>query len=142
MRVISCSTVSPDTTALLVKTDDGGAWFLSSPDGDTPIHLALAEWFTLGGSPEPFVLTHGPIPDLTSRQIRLGLLQFGVTDAAVEAAFGALPPAERAAALVEWRHSNSFSWSHPLVQRLLSVVLPGMTDEEREAVWRGAAQIV
>lgn len=54
-----------------------------------------------------------PLPDLSPRQVRLGLLSIGITEGAVEAALEADPEA-----LIEWRYATSIERQHPLVSSL------------------------
>ena len=73
-------------------------------------------------------------PTLSPRQVRLGLLSIGVTNALVEVALG-----EDEAALIEWHYATSIERSHPLVDSLADhFELP---PEQVDSLWLWAAEL-
>lgn len=57
------------------------------------------------------------VPNITPRQLRLWLLQNGITRAMVEQKIADIPDAaEREAAEIEWEYATGFVHTHPLVQ--------------------------
>lgn len=78
------------------------------------------------------------LPALTPRQIRLMMLQIGVSESAVEAAIAAIEdPVDRAAAQIEWSWATRYERDHPLVVQLAAALEfePG----ELDALWEYAA---
>lgn len=71
-------------------------------------------------------------PNLTARQLRLGLLSFGKLDA-VPTAIAALPEPEKSQADIEWQFASEFKRDHPLILQLIPIL--GLTDEQVDAVW-------
>jgi len=83
-------------------------------------------------------LTPPSPPTLTRRQLRLGLLQAGITTAQVEAAIEAIPdPMAREVARIEWADATSYERGHPLVDQIGTAL--GLTPEQIDAMWTEAA---
>lgn len=80
-----------------------------------------------------------PVPPITARQMRLWLLQQGVTGAMVEQAIAQTSdPAAREVARIEWEYATSFEHAHPLIQSLGAQLL-GLTAPQIAAAFRQAA---
>lgn len=103
--------------------------------------VMLAEWEaedennTIVRYSEP-VLTpeekRAAMPNLTARQLRLGLLQLGKL-AGVPVAIAALPEPEKSQAQIEWDYASEFRRLHPLIVQLIPIL--GLTDEQVDPVW-------
>jgi len=110
--------------------------------GSIPCDIGVGIGWTYDGEafhapplPEP---ESGPLPTLSRRQLRLGLLSIGITAELVEAEIAAtVDPVERAAALIEWQDASAYERDHPLVADLAaSFALP---PEQVDALWLWAA---
>lgn len=72
------------------------------------------------------------MPNLTARQIRLGLLSLGkLSD--VPAAISALPEPARTEATIEWDYASEFRRLNSLIVQLIPIL--GLTDEQIDPVW-------
>ena len=72
------------------------------------------------------------MPNLTARQLRLGLLQLGKL-AGVPIAIAALPEPDKSQAQIEWDYASEFRRLHPLIMQLIPIL--GLTDEQVDPVW-------
>lgn len=80
------------------------------------------------------------MPPLSARQIRLGLIQSGITIAQVEAAIASIDdPSDRAIAEVEWEYASEFRRTHPLIDQVAAEL--ELSPEQIDAMWIAAAQI-
>lgn len=79
-------------------------------------------------------------PNLTARQLRLMLLNVGITAAMVDAEIAAIADeAERAAAQIEWQHASGYRRDHPLIAEMAAAfALPA---EQVDALWLAAADL-
>lgn len=77
-----------------------------------------------------------PLPDLTRRQFRLGLLNAGLLDA-VDAAIEALPEPDRSVAKIEYGDGARFVRTDPWIAALADPL--GLAEAEIDALWRWAA---
>lgn len=75
-----------------------------------------------------------PVPSLTPRQIRLGLLGAGITETQVDAAL-----AGNASGLIEWKYATVYVRDHPLIASLAGSF--GLSPEQVDALWLSAAQL-
>lgn len=78
------------------------------------------------------------MPNLTARQIRLGLLHLGKL-AAVNAAIGALPEPDRSEAQIEWDYASEFRRLNHLIVQLIPIL--GLTDEQVDPVWEEFSKV-
>ncbi len=78
------------------------------------------------------------MPNLTARQLRLGLLHLGKL-AGVPSAIAALSEPEKSQAEIEWNYASEFRRLHPLIVRLIPIL--GLTDEQVDPVWLEFAQV-
>jgi len=76
-----------------------------------------------------------PMPTLTPRQIRLGLLSMGVTDATVESLIdGIEDEMEREGARITWRYATIYERDHPLINSFAPAL--GLEQGQVDALWR------
>lgn len=81
-----------------------------------------------------------PMPVLTARQLRLGLVLNGISLSSVEAAIDAIEdPTDREVARIEWEYAATFERSHPLVNQIGAAL--GLTPEQIDAMWAEAAAL-
>ncbi|WP_428843145.1 hypothetical protein [Sinorhizobium terangae] len=77
------------------------------------------------------------MPALSSRQIRLGLVNGGFTMAQVSAVIDAMPDGnEKETARIEWEYATTFNRTHPLIASVGAAL--GLTDDEIDAKWSAA----
>ena len=113
---------------------------MTIPDDMANRHrIMIAEWEADGNTIEPYVepvLTpeekRQRMPNLTARQLRLGLLHLGKL-AGVPVAIAALPEPEKSQAQIEWDYASEFRRLHPLIVQLIPIL--GLTDEQVDPVW-------
>ncbi|MDX0487693.1 hypothetical protein GOC53_28465 [Sinorhizobium medicae] len=80
------------------------------------------------------------MPRLTARQLRLGLLKNGFTQANVEAVLNAMPAgADKEAALIEWEYATEYKRTHPLIAMVGAAL--GLSDDQIDAMWAAAASL-
>ncbi|KAB2725406.1 hypothetical protein F9L02_19470 [Brucella intermedia] len=78
------------------------------------------------------------MPNLTARQLRLGLLSLGKLDG-VPTAISALPSPDKEQAEIEWQYASEFRRLHPLIVQLIPIL--GLTDDQVDTVWLEFAQV-
>lgn len=90
------------------------------------------EWTGTGWSVA--AIPPAPLPLLTRRQLRLGLLSIGITAADVEAQINAIvDPTERAYGMIEWQDATQFRRDHPLIAQVaVALALP---PEQVDDLW-------
>lgn len=81
-----------------------------------------------------------PFPDLTRRQLLLGLLSIDITESMVDAQIDLIVDVEeRAYSRIEWKAASTFNRHHPLVDGLaIAFALPS---EQVDTLWRWAASL-
>ena len=97
---------------------------------------------TLGGQFGPIAPYEAPpvvYPDLTARQLRLGLLGAGITPAMVDQVIGQLPSPQKEAAQIEWEYANVYNRDHPLVLQIAPAF--NLTTDQVNQLWLAAAQL-
>lgn len=72
------------------------------------------------------------MPNLTARQLRLGLLSLGKLNG-VPTAISALPSPDKEQAEIEWQYASEFRRLHPLIVQLIPIL--GLTDEQVDPIW-------
>lgn len=108
------------------------------PDGyiAVPDHVQPGYLFTAGefvSPPEP----ETGLPNLTARQLRLGLVLNGLSPAAVEASLDAIEDQQqRELAKIEWEYATQFERSHPLIAQVAAGF--GLTTAQVDAMWEAA----
>lgn len=77
-----------------------------------------------------------PLPDLTGRQLRLGLLNIGIKPTDVTTAIEQLPSPEKERAQIEWEYANVFQRDHPLIGVLAAHF--GLSKEAVDEAWKAS----
>lgn len=81
-----------------------------------------------------------PLPSLTARQFRLGLVYGGILPSQIDAAISAIEDeAARAVARIEWQHAAQFERSHPLIEQVGSAL--GLTSGMIDEMWASAPSL-
>lgn len=90
--------------------------------------------------PDPVDPVDPPMPKLTARQLRLGLITNGITLASVEATIAAIPDdTDREIALVEWEYASEFNRDHHLILQVGTAL--GLTEPQIDAMWMAASTL-
>lgn len=116
--------------------------FTASPDdveesGREVYALALA------GEVAPYVPPtaedlRASLPPLTARQLRLGLVNAGISLASVQAVIDAMPEGlDKDKAAIEWDYATTFDRLHPLIVSIGSAL--GLSPETIDTMWSSAA---
>lgn len=107
----------------------------------TPNAADIIPALPVGFVADPELPATAPVPaHVSPRQIRLWLLQNGLTLASVDTAIGGLSdPALRAQAQVEWEYANRIDRAHPLVIALAEEL--ELTEEEVDEAFREAVHL-
>lgn len=79
------------------------------------------------------------IQSVTPRQIRLALLQLGVTMETIDTALNSLPEPTKSQALVEWNFASVFERNWPLVDQVAAIL--GWTEDQLDDLWILAATL-
>jgi hypothetical protein len=80
------------------------------------------------------------LPDLTARQLRLMLLNIGITPAMVDAEIAAIADeTERTAAQIEWEYASSYERSRPLIDQMAAAF--ALPPEQVDTLWIAAADL-
>lgn len=74
------------------------------------------------------------LEDLSSRQIRLGLLAIGISLDAIETILNGLPEPVKSEALIAWEFSNFFERNNDLVDEVGAML--GLTSDQIDDLWR------
>ncbi|MCH4543140.1 hypothetical protein [Ochrobactrum sp. A-1] len=128
----------------IIATIDGVE--MTVPDDMANRHRAmLVDWEAEGNVITPYTepgLTpeerRERMPNLSARQLRLGLLHLGKL-ADVPVAIAALPEPERSQAQIEWDYASEFRRLHPLIVQLIPIL--DLTDEQVDPVWEQFATV-
>lgn len=112
------------------------------PETQYPVSKDVDEWLVGEGvitklydivdKPAP------PTPELTPRQLRLGLNSIGITETQIDAALE-----NDAEGFIEWKYATSYKRDHPLISQLGAAFVPPTetktTDEQIDTLWVWAA---
>ncbi len=115
------------------------------PDDPANRHRQMiAEWEAEGNTIPAYVPAPAPLLPISRRQMLLGLLSIGITEAMVEAKIDlivdpATDPAEHAALVIERRAAGLIERDHPLVAEL--AVQFDLPAEQVDALWLWAADL-
>lgn len=84
-------------------------------------------------------LAKATIHNVTPRQIRLALLQYGINESMIDAALNSLPEPQKSIALIEWNYSSFFERNWPLVDQVAALL--GWTESQIDSLWILAATL-
>lgn len=73
------------------------------------------------------------MPNLTARQLRLGLLHMGKLND-VPTSIATLPEPDKSQAEIEWQFASEFRRLHPLIVQLIPLL--SLTDDQVDTVWQ------
>ncbi|WP_376742372.1 hypothetical protein [Ensifer canadensis] len=80
------------------------------------------------------------MPQLSARQLRLGLLNAGISPSSVSATIAAMPSGpDRDKAQVEWEYATTFNRTHPLIATVGGAL--GLNDTQIDAMWLAAVSL-
>ncbi len=79
-------------------------------------------------------------PPVSPRQLRLALLQIGITPADVEQAINQLDEPHRTAAMIEWEYALEIKRDHPLIATLAEIW--NQTEADVDALFLAAAGLM
>lgn len=77
-----------------------------------------------------------PAP-ISRKQLKLALLDIGVTEEMIDASINTLPSPAKEQAMIQWKDSSDFKFDHPLVAPLAAAL--GFNDEQIRNVWINGA---
>ncbi|SOC47678.1 hypothetical protein SAMN05892877_13223 [Rhizobium subbaraonis] len=124
-------------------TIDGTLFCVPDDPGNRHRQL-IAEWEAEGNTIPPYQPAPVAPPAITRRQMLLGLLSIGITEAMVEAEIAEIcdpvaDPVEHAGLMIEWRAAGTIERDHPLVADLsVAFALPA---EQVDALWIWASAL-
>ncbi|WP_434156457.1 hypothetical protein RWA02_00060 [Sinorhizobium meliloti] len=80
------------------------------------------------------------LPSLTTRRLRLGLLNNGFTPSQVTAAIEAMQEGpEKEVAKIEWEYATTFNRMHPMIGAIAAAL--GVSDDQIDAMWSTSADL-
>ncbi|MEN5298365.1 hypothetical protein ABE530_08420 [Brucella sp. TWI559] len=119
------------STGLILAIIDGLE--MTVPDDmNNRFRVMIAAWEAEGNTINPYVAPPIPLPNLSARQLRLGLLSLSKL-AAVDTAINQLPEPAKSEAKIEWEFASTFRRDHPLIIQLIPIL--GLNDGQVDAVW-------
>ncbi|OAP35812.1 hypothetical protein AU381_16635 [Sinorhizobium glycinis] len=121
--------------------------YVSRPDDPYGLNPSIRKWLreNLEATIEAYVpptseQLRASMPPLTARQLRLGLLEGGISPSQVSAAIVAMPTgADKDRAQIEWEYAVTVGRTHPLISNIGAAL--GLTDEQIDAMWGAAARL-
>lgn len=72
-------------------------------------------------------------PAISPRQIRIALLNQGITASMIESSLNSLEEPQKSIALIEWEYATEFKRNHPLVPGVAAAL--GWNDEQLDDLW-------
>jgi hypothetical protein len=128
------------------------------PDGTKPqvfIGGDVPEWMVEVSTPPPETGATGydfemqtwvaytptpAFPTLTPRQLRLMLLNIGITEAQVDAEIDAITdPIEQDASRIEWKYASAYERDHPLIDQMATAF--SLPPAQVDTLWLAAADL-
>lgn len=109
------------------------------------IRAGVAQWIAANNAVAPFMpptdeRRRQAMPALTPRQLRLGLVNYGFSVAAVQSAIDAISdPTIREKTQIEWEFANSYGRLHPLIAQIAAAL--SIPDEQIDMMWVAAASL-
>lgn len=117
---------------------------ISRPDDPYGVNPQIRLW--MSENPEAPVHAYVPpvaltpeearalMPNLSARQLRLGLLSSGITPTNVAAVINGMPDSpEKEAALIEWEYATEFRRTHALLVQVGAAL--GLTETQIDTMW-------
>ncbi|ASY63618.1 hypothetical protein SJ05684_c21770 [Sinorhizobium sojae CCBAU 05684] len=142
MYVLDCNITDLNDETYDVK-------YCSRPTDTFGLNPTIRQW--LADNPdfpiEPYV-EHIPtieevraaMPNLTARQLRLGLVSGGFSIVQVDAAIAAMPDGvEKENAKIEWEYATTFKRTHALIGSIGAAL--GLTEDQIDTMWNAAASL-
>ncbi|WP_026621284.1 hypothetical protein M728_001851 [Ensifer sp. WSM1721] len=121
--------------------------YLSRPDDAFGLNPTIRKW--LADNPYFSVQSYAPptaeqirasMSSLSARQLRLGLVDAGVSLTQITAAIDSMPAGpEKDRAQIEWEYATSFSRLHPLTATIGRAL--GLTETQIDAMWTAALNL-
>ncbi len=109
------------------------------PDGrETSCYMAHHE-YVAAQSNANVTVTVLEFDPVTPRQLRLALLQIGITPTDVEEAISLLDEPQRTAAMIEWEYALEIKRDHPLINTLAEIW--NQTDADVDALFLAASEL-
>lgn len=120
-----------------IRVEIDGIEMFVPDDMDNRHRQMVAEWEADGNTIPAYVPAPEPLPPLTARQLRLGLVAASILPSQVDAAIAAIPDAaDRAVAEIEWEYASQFERDHPLIEQV-GIAL-GLSPEQIDTMWQEA----
>lgn len=154
LNAVSTVAATAESDVFIVKcniTDIAGDTYdtdyCSRPDDGFGLNPTLRQWLAgnLSFPVQPYVPptaeeTRASMPAITARQLRLGLLNSGVSPTQVTAAIDGIPAeTDKEKARIEWEYAPTFSRSHHLIGAIGSLF--DLTDAQIDAMWMVALDL-
>ena len=121
--------------------------YISRPEDTFGLNPIIRQW--LADNPDFPVQPYTPptqeeirasMAPLSARQLRLGLINNGLTLAQVTDAIEAMPAGpEKDAARIEWEYATTYNRTHPLIASVGGAL--GLTDEQIDTMWTAAKSL-
>lgn len=119
--------------------------YISRPDDTFGLNPTIRQWMANNpgikvGPYQPPIAdeARAAMPPLSARQLRLGLVSTGFSQAQVAAVIEALPASDREAAQIEWEYATTFNRTHTLVSTVGAAL--GISDEQIDTMWAAALE--
>lgn len=119
--------------------------YISRPDDIFGLNPTIRQWMAdnPGFPVDPYQPSitdeaRAAMPRLSARQLRLGLVSTGFSQAQVAAVIEALPASDREAAQIEWEYATTFNRTHTLVSTIGAAL--GISDEQFDRMWAAALE--
>ncbi|KSV84532.1 hypothetical protein N183_11950 [Sinorhizobium sp. Sb3] len=124
--------------------------FFSRPNDPFGLNPTIRLWMSV--NPEAPVHAYVPPPELTdeekratmqpltARQLRLGLVNAGISPSTVTATIGGMADGpDKDKAQIEWEYASTFNRTHPLIATVGAAL--GLTDVQIDAMWTAAISL-
>lgn len=121
--------------------------YCSRPDDLFGINPAIRQW--ISDNPDFPIAPYVPptaeevrasMPALSARQLRLGLLNAGISPSTVTATIASMPAgADRDKAQIEWEFATTFNRMHPLIATVGGAL--GLNETQIDAMWAASVSL-
>ncbi|CCM67790.1 hypothetical protein BN406_01745 [Sinorhizobium meliloti Rm41] len=136
-----------DLTLKVNSVEERFEHYVSTPDDSIGANPAIRMW--MKQHPDFPVQNYVPptkeqirasLPSLTTRRLRLGLLNNGFTPSQVTAAIEAMQEGpEKEVAKIEWEYATTFNRMHPMIGAIAAAL--GVSDDQIDAMWSTSADL-